>query len=40
LAVEACLYQINTKIGGGDDDNDDVDSKYYKKRGLFVKMLH
>jgi hypothetical protein len=30
LAVEACLYQINTKIGGGcDDDDDDVDSKYY-----------
>jgi len=27
LAVEGCLYQINTKIGGG-GDNDDVDSKY------------
>jgi hypothetical protein len=37
LAVQACLYQINTKIVGGGDD--DVDSKNLKKRLVFQNAV-
>jgi len=45
LQLKHVCTKLIQKIGGGhdcgsDDDDDDVDGKYLKNKGLFVKMLH